>query len=134
MPRQLLVLEEVLAMLEVVKVPANYIAAFRQQAEAIVAKKPRKEFDNVSVSSGFGQKSQRGFVELTIDDALTQMDAGKAREIGLMLLEASEAAQSDEIFVKLLGKIGISDDLRRGRILLELRELRQGTKGVSFPS
>jgi hypothetical protein len=134
MSRQLLVLEEVLAILDAVQVPAKHIAAFKAQAEAVVAKKPRKSFDDVTVSSGFGQKSQRGFVELTIDDTLTQMDAKKAQEVGLMLLQASEAAQSDEIFVKLLDKFGITDPQKRGMLLLDLREMRQGTRGTSLPS
>lgn len=134
MARQLLVLEEVLAMLQVVGIPAGGIAKFKQQAELVLGKKPRKDLDNVTVSSGFGQASQRGFVELTIDRTLTQMDAKKAREIGLMLLEAAEAATSDEIFLQLLTHVGIDDAERRGRILLDLRELRQGTRGTSYPS
>ena len=133
MPRQLLVLEEVLAILKAVDVPAKHIESFRTRAEFVASKKPRKEVDNVTVSSGFGQASQRGFVELAIDETLTQMDTAKAREIGLMLIEASEAAQSDEIFIKLLDQMGI-DAERGGRILLDLRELRQGTRGTSFPS
>jgi len=135
MARQLLVLEEVIAMLQVVGVPEKHIRAFQQQAEAVLGKKPRKELDNLTVGSGFGQASQRGFVELTIDETLTQMDAAKAREVGLMLLEAAEAAQSDEVFMKLLGdRVGITDPQRRSMILLDLRELRQGTRGVSYPS
>lgn len=134
MARQLLVLEEALAMLQVVGVPEKYVRAFQQQAELVIAKKPRKETDNLTVSSGFGQASQRGFVELTIDDTLTQMDTAKAREVGLMLLEAAEAAQSDEMFLKLLDRIGITDAQARGAILLDLREMRQGTRGVSYPS
>jgi hypothetical protein len=134
MSRKLLVLEEVLATLEAVNVPAKYIEAFQKQAEFVVEMKNRKAFDNVTVASGFGQNSQRGFVELTINDTLTQMDAKKAQEVGLMLLQASEAAQSDEIFVKLLKRLGISDGERHSLILLDLREMRQGSRGTVHPS
>lgn len=134
MARKLLVLEEVLAMLQVVGVPDKHITKFRDQAEGVLGKKPLKEVDEITVSSGHGQKSQKGFVELTLNDLRSQMEASKAREVGLMLIEAAEAAQSDEIFLKLLKQIGISDLERQGRILLDLRELRQGTRGVSFPS
>jgi len=133
MIKRLLTLEEVLAMLETVGLPAHYVEKFTQQAELVIGRKPKATVDHVTVSSGFGQKSQRGFVELTIDDTLTQMDAGKAREIGLFLLQASEAAQSDEIFVKFFDQMGI-EGVGRAQLLLKLRELRQGTTGVSFPS
>lgn len=74
MARQLLVLDEVLAMLQVVGVPAVHVRAFQQQAEAVLGKKPRKAVDNISVSSGRGQASKRGFVELAINETLTQID------------------------------------------------------------
>ena len=50
-----------------------------------------------------------------------------------MLLEAAEAATSDEIFVTMLEKIGI-DTERAGHVLIDLREIRQGTRGTSWPS
>jgi hypothetical protein len=101
----------------------------------VLRKRPRKELDNVTVASGYGTKSKRGFVELTIDETLTQMDATKAREVGLMLLEAAEAATSDEVFVQLLVKLGVPNDPQMtGQVLLDLRELRQGTRGTSYPS
>jgi hypothetical protein len=135
MARQLLVLEEVLAMLQVAGVPARHITAFQAQADAVLRKRPRKELDNVTVASGYGTKSKRGFVELTIDETLTQMDATKAREVGLMLREAAEAATSDEVFVQLLVKLGVPNDPQMtGQVLLDLRELRQGTRGTSYPS
>lgn len=134
MARQVLVLEEILAMLKVIGAPNRVVDAFRDQAERVLEKKPEKNLDAVSVSSGFGQTSRVGFVELTLNETRSQMDAKKAREIGLMLIEAAEAAASDEIFVKLLERIGVESVEQHGRILLELRELRQGTRGVSWPS
>lgn len=134
MSKQLLVLEEVIAMLETTKASKQTIENFRRQAEGVLATRPTRGHDEVTVSSGYGRTSQRGFVELTIDEVRTQMDPKKAREIGLMLIEAAEAATSDEIFVKLLTeKIGLElDDHGRGGFLLELRELRQGTRGTSW--
>lgn len=134
MARKVLALEEVLAMLKVVGSPNRVIEAFRIQAESVLGKKPEKGDDAVTVSSGFGQTSRVGFVELTLNETRSQMDAKKAREIGLMLIEAAEAAASDEIFVKLLERIGLESVETHGRILLELRELRQGTRGVAWPS
>lgn len=134
MARGLLAVEEVVGMLQVVGVPQRHIDAFQRQAEFAIGKKPEKEVDEVTVSSGRGQKSERGFVELTVNTTRTQMDARKAREIGLMLIESAEAAVSDEIFLKLLAKVGLTDIHTQGQILLDLRELRQGTRGLSFPT
>lgn len=139
--KQLLVLDEALVMLEVVGVSSALREKFRAQAVASLKFKARGHVeaadgsDAVTVSSGFGQKSQRGFVELTINEAMTQMDPAKAREIGLMLLQGAEAAVSDEIFMSLMrDRVGITDAERLGRILLDLRELRHGTRGVQWPS
>jgi hypothetical protein len=134
MSRQVFVLEEVIAMLQAIGAAKGTIENFRKQAEFVASKRPRREYDEVEGGSGFGQSSQRGHVELVLNDQLTQMDVKKAREIGLMLLEAAEAATSDEMFIKMLDEIGISDPNARGNMLVKLREIRQGTRGVSWPS
>jgi hypothetical protein len=136
MSKQLLVLEEVIAMLETIKASKQTIENFRRQAEGVLAKRPSRGHDEVTVSSGYGRTSQRGFVELTLDEVRSQMEPKKAREIGLMLIEASEAAMSDEVFIKLLtDRIGLDlDDNARGAFLLDLRELRQGTRETSRPT
>jgi hypothetical protein len=63
-----------------------------------------------------------------VDHVRYQMTPKKAKEIADMLLTAAEAAISDEIVMKLLRKVGITDPTRLGTILLDLRELRQGTR------
>lgn len=134
MARQVLVLDEILAMLRVVGAPPKLIEKFQVQAEAVIGKKPEKGDEAITVSSGFGQTSERGFVELTLNDMRSQLPPAKAREVGLMLIEAAEAAMSDEMFVKLLEQLGLDSPEHRGRILIELREIRQGTRDISWPS
>lgn len=138
MAKTLLVLDEVLAILQVVGASYALRQKFRQQAEHALQHKARAQTpdgsDAVTVSSGFGQASQRGFVELTLNDQLSQMPPEKAREIGLMLLQAAEAAVSDQLTVMLLKDVGLESPDAHGRILLKLRELRQGTRGISWPS
>lgn len=135
MARHVFVLEEVVAMLETIGAAKGTIENFKRQAEFVTRKKPKREYDEVQVGSGFGRTSRRGHVEIVINDQLTQMDAKKAREIGLYILEAAEAAQSDEVFIKLLeDRVGITDPDRLSMILLDLREIRQGTRGTSWPS
>jgi hypothetical protein len=135
MARQVLILEELLALMDQAKIPPAGIARVREAAELLIAYKAERAIgDDVTVASGFGQHSRRGFVELTVNDQRVQMEAAKAREIGMMLLESAEAAISDEIFVRLLvEQIGLPAEAA-GRTLIELRELRQGTRGTSRPS
>jgi hypothetical protein len=139
MAKPLLVLDEVLAMLDVVGVSAPLRDKFRAQANTVLAKRVSRDAsddgtDAISVSSGYGQASQRGFVDLTLNETRSQMDPAKAREVGLMLIEAAEAAVSDEIVMALLrDKIGLDAD-RVAYVLLDLREIRQGTRGTSWPS
>lgn len=141
MAKTLLVLEEAVALLRTVGGNDTLVNKFEAQARFALQHKARgrapddSDTDHVSVSAGYGAKSQRGFVELVVNDVLTQMDAAKAREIGLMLIQASEAAISDEIVMKLLReKVGLTDANGLGAILVDLREIRQGTRGVSHPS
>jgi hypothetical protein len=134
MARKVFVLEEILAMLGVIGASKQTIANFQKQAEFVADKRPGKEYDDITVSSGFGQATQRGFVEFTLNDQLSQMDVKKAREVGYMLIEAAEAATSDEMFVRLLkDKVGLNDPDAVSRFLVELREIRQGTRGISRP-
>jgi len=133
MGRRVLVLEEIIAILRTVGASPAVIDKFTDQVSLVIGAKPTRAVDDVTVGSGFGQKSERGFVELTLNDERSQMDARKAKEIGLMLIEAAEAAQSDEMFIQLLSRVGLDDAEARGRFLIELREIRQGSRGVVRP-
>jgi hypothetical protein len=135
MAKQLLVLEEVLAMMQVVDISPAKITAFKRQAESVLTRRDTKGHDTVTVTSGFGAVSHKGFIELTIDETRTQMDVKKAVEIAVMMIEAASAATSDTALVLLLReRLGITDTEQIGRILLDLREIRQGTRGTSSPS
>jgi hypothetical protein len=132
--RQLLVLEEVIAMLQTISAPNRVIDQFRKQAEFVLDHRPQPKHDDVQVGSIFGAASRRGGVNLSVNDTQTQMDTKKAREIGLMLIEAAEAAESDEVFMKFLEeKVGITDAEKVQAMLLDLRELRQGSRGTVYP-
>src|SRR5262245_31073256 len=108
MAKQLLVLEEVVAMLQATSAPKRVIEEFRKQAEFVLAKRNERaieasnaeepeKVDHITVSSSYGHKTQRGYVEFTLNEVRTQMEPKKAREVGLMLLESAEAAIGDEI-------------------------------------
>jgi hypothetical protein len=88
---------------------------------------------DVQVASIYGAKTQQGLVELTINGEKLQMDLPKAREIVGMLQGAIEAAISDELMYKFLLKLGLNDN-QAGAALIDFRELRQGSRGVVYPS
>lgn len=135
MSRHVFVIDEILAILTAVDVPTRYVTQFRARAEQITRGRPEVGVDDVWVSSGFGTASQRGLVELTVNDQRTQMDTKKAREIGLMLIQAAEAGESDEIFVTFLKESGFTDSPEIiGQLLVRLREIRQGSKDGVRPS
>lgn len=146
MAKALLMLEEVLAMLRATSAPNRVIESFRQQAEAVLAKRNIREVeastdedpgkvDAITVSSSYGHRTRKGYVEFTLNDQRTQMEPKKAREIGLMLLESAEAATSDEMFITLIReRVGITDPDAAGRFLVDLREIRQGTRDILWPS
>lgn len=140
MAKALLVLDEVLAMLKVVGASTAVQEKFRAQAELTLRHKARRDVpddttDHITVSSGYGAASKKGYVELTVNDTLTQMDPAKAREVGVMLIQSSEAAIADEIFVTLMRtRVGIDDPQRLGAMLMDLREIRQGTRDIAWPS
>jgi len=122
-------------MLQAIGASKQTVANFQKQAELVAEKRQLRERDEVRVGSGYGTKTKKGHVEMSVNDELVQMDVRKAREIGLWLIESAEAAMSDEMFMKLLSeRVGIDDPERLGYILLDLREIRQGTRGTSWPS
>ena len=76
----------------------------------------------------------RARVEVQIGTEVAQWDIGDAKKINAMLTEAIEAAISDELIMKFLTeKVGLPAD-KCARLLIEFRELRQGSKGTVNPS
>jgi hypothetical protein len=143
MARQVFTIEEITAMLKATSAPNRVIEKFCEQAGFVATHKQEWErttgeedhVDRITVSSSFGQKTQRGLVEFTLNAQRTQMDVRKAREIGLMLIECAEAATSDEMFVTFVRqKFDVNDPQAIGMLLLDLREIRQGTREIAWPA
>jgi hypothetical protein len=75
-----------------------------------------------------------GRVEIQIGTEVAQWDIGDAKKVATMLNEAIEAAISDELIFKFLTlKVGI-DAQRAASLLVEFRELRQGSKETVNPN
>lgn len=89
--------------------------------------------NTLEVASILSHRTKQGMVELTVNGETTQMDLAKAREVVGMLQGAIEAAVSDTLIYKFFTeKVGI-DDERASRMLLDFRELRQGSRSTVYP-
>lgn len=136
MPKQMLTLPEVLAMMEVAGIKSELRAKFNAQASAVLAKRPAftDEDDRFEVASIYSSRSNEPHVNFKTGTVEHQLTVKKAREIASMLLEASEAALSDAIVMTWLKEhVGVTDEQRLGMMLLDLREIRQGSRDTVYP-
>jgi hypothetical protein len=130
-----LTLPEVRAMLETVDVPLKFIMKFEQHARFVLDKRAplTREDDNFEVGSGYSHAKGTGHVKFKTGGMEHQMDPRKAKQIGLWLLEAAEASINDAVVMQLLRtKVKMEDPARLGAILLDLREIRQGTRDTKY--
>jgi hypothetical protein len=87
---------------------------------------------NIEIATILSNRTKEGMVELVVDSHKVQMDISKAREVFHMLGEAIEAAISDTIIYKFLKeRIGLDED-KAAIVLLDFRELRQGSKDTVY--
>lgn len=87
----------------------------------------------LEIGSILSARTKRGLVELQVNDERVQMDLEKAREVRAMLDGAIEAAVTDElIYAFFTEKVGF-DDEKASIVLLDFRELRQGSRGTVYP-
>jgi hypothetical protein len=93
-----------------------------------------KKYSEISIATILSNRTKEGMIDFTLNDEKTQWDIAKAKEIRDMLTEAIEAAISDTLIYKFLTqKIGVPEN-QATIMLLEFRELRQGTKGIAWPN
>jgi hypothetical protein len=99
---------------------------------------------SIEIATILSNRTKEGMVEFYIQNKnedgfphegiKTQWNLSKAREIHKMLGEAIEAAVTDTLIYKFFTtKVGF-DEIQASRVLLDFRELRQGTRNTSYPS
>jgi len=100
--------------------------------DVIVVKDDRQ--GDFSVSSIYGYKNQKPYVNVEVSVSPMQMSPAKAREIALMLLECADAAESDAALIAFArDTIGL-DDTRAGQLLSQFRQLREQRRGTEVDS
>lgn len=98
-----------------------------------IGKKPDGAVD-IELGSLLSHRTGNGMVELSVNGERIQMDLDKAREVLAMLSSAIEAAITDQIVFAFLKKqLDFRDD-QAAAALMDLREMRQGTRDVVRPS
>lgn len=87
----------------------------------------------VEIATILSHRTKQGVVEFMLNGEKTQWEIDKAKEIHRMLGEAIEAAVSDSlIYAFMTQRVGMSED-KASTVLLEFRELRQGSRGTVYP-
>lgn len=78
----------------------------------------------VWVTSIYGHHTRQGIVELSVGEHKTQILPEKAREIAHMLIDAAEAAETDEFLMDtFIGVVGL-DDRSAAQMLNQFRQAR----------
>jgi hypothetical protein len=98
------------------------------------ARHDEAKIDNLAFSTILSQRTHMGMIEFSFNDEMSQWDLDKAREIHRMLGEAIEAAVSDTLIYQFfVEKIGFESE-KAAAVLMDFRELRQGSKDLVKPS
>jgi hypothetical protein len=72
----------------------------------------------------YGANTRRGLVEVTLGANTILVEPAKAREMAGFLLEAASAAEGDETLMRVLDRVGMSQQ-RAAQVLLAMRTERQ---------
>lgn len=134
MPEHLISVKEAIAILETIGAAKETIRRFRIQAEGVLSVRPALGKEQVIVTTLYGAASGQPGVNLEVGAVRLQMDVKSAQAVGLNILAGAEAAISDAAMMRLLvEKVGM-DLERASAVLIDLREYRQGSREVVFPS
>lgn len=87
---------------------------------------------NILVSSGYGGNTREPFVEIKMEypkDHPLQIHPDEARALAMNLLEAADAADTDQFLFEFVSKDLHSGDQAAAGILMEFRKFRDERRG-----
>lgn len=88
----------------------------------------------IEIGTILSHSTGRGRIEIQLGAEVAQWDVADAKKVSAMLTEAIEAAISDElIFTFLRDRVHLSPE-KAAALLIDFRELRQGSKETVNPS
>jgi hypothetical protein len=71
----------------------------------------------------YGAATRRGLVEVSLGDQSLLVEPAKAREMAAFLLEAATSAEGDEVLMRVLDRVGMSQQ-RSAQVLMAMRQER----------
>lgn len=71
----------------------------------------------------YGAATRRGLVELSLGDSQLLVEPAKAREMAAFMVEAAAAAEGDEVLMRVLVRVGMSQQ-RAAQVLMAMRQER----------
>jgi len=119
---------------------AKYEHTFQQDGAidmhgiALKAQPGAKTDGLIEIGTIISSTSGRARVEVQIGTEVAQWDIGNAKTVHTMLGEAIEAAISDELIMKFLTERVHLPKEKAASLLVEFRELRQGSREAVNPS
>jgi len=91
------------------------------------------KWKNILVSSGYGGNTREPFVEIKMDypkDHPLQLHPDEARDLAMNLLQAADAADSDEFIFLFFSNIMGGSDGAGAKSLIEFRKFRDERRGL----
>jgi len=91
-----------------------------------------QKWKNIRVSSGFGSNTREPFVQIDMDypkEHPLQIHPDEARDLAMNLLQAADAADSDEFIFLFFSKIMGGSDNAGAKSLIEFRKFRDERRG-----
>jgi len=87
---------------------------------------------NIRVSSGFGSNTHEPFVQIEMEypkDHPLQIHPDEARDLAMNLLQAADAADSDEFIFLFFTRIMEGNEAAGAKSLIEFRKFRDERRG-----
>lgn len=93
---------------------------------------PKSNWKVINVSSGYGHNTREPFVQIEMEypkDHPLQIHPDEARQLAANLLEAADAADTDQFLFEFVSKDLHAGDQAAGGILVEFRKFRDERRG-----
>lgn len=111
------------------EVEREHWRAIGQAVFDAITTKRRGMMGHFEAGSGYSAQRSEPYVEIAVDLSPMQISPAKAREMGLMLLECAEAAESDALLAAFgRDQIGL-DQVRVAQLLDQFRRAREQRLG-----
>lgn len=81
------------------------------------------------IGSGFDHNRNEPYVEVSVDLSPAQFSPAKARELGLLLLECADAAESDAALWQFAQQTIGLDEVDTAKLIGQFRKLREARRG-----